>query len=272
MNLVQTATNSGPSSPVTEQQATFTGQVTIGNLLVIIGTFVDFTTSPTPIGVVPVVTDTGGNVYTIGSIPFRNGLNQDWWMQYCVIPFTQSLTVAANYSSGVISGGIGVMEFSTPNGWIDPPSLDGFSAANTGLTGSTPINSGPVSTTNADDLILAMVTYSQVGLALSTGWSLGAMPRLGVSSAWIEQPSTGSIGFTATQGGGATGIWSAAIWAFQASTTAPSSLTFNLITASINPTQFQEAYPNRIPEDIYDSLANNPNLIFSPYGPSPLNV
>ena len=44
------------------------------------------------------------------------------------------------------------------------------------------------------------------------------------------------------------------------------------VTAVLNITTFQEVYPNRVPEDIFDSLQGNPDFVFVPYGPSLLNV
>lgn len=42
-------------------------------------------------------------------------------------------------------------------------------------------------------------------------------------------------------------------------------------TSALNITSFPEAYQNRIVEDIYDSLEEQPDFIYVPYGPSILN-
>jgi hypothetical protein len=272
MNQVQSATNPGTTAAVTSQQVILNGQSVEGDLLIVSGTFADSTTGP--ISVTPTVTDNAGNVYSIASVPFHSGVNQDFWLQYCVVGFTTSVTVTVTYNQSVTNASVGVEEFASANGWNVPvPLLDGQSAGTSGpSTGSTPINSGSITTTNGDDLIFAMVGYTLTTLVPATGWAPSAQIRLNVATFWIEQSSVGSIGFTATQGGGASAIWAAAIWAFQANVAPGPPITFNLITATVNPTQFQEAYQNRIPEDIYDSLTNNPNFVFVPYGPSPLNV
>lgn len=271
ISLVQSAVNIGPAIPISAESLTFSTQVTQGNLLVLVGFYTDFSTGPVTLSVS--VTDSQGNIYSIGSQPFRNNLNQVWWMQYSLASATAGLTQNISYSNGVPHASISCLEYASSFGWISAPSLDGTRSADTGLsTPSTPINTGPITTTNPDDLIFAMVQYSVVGLGLSPGWSLGVAMNLGVSTAWIEQPSLGSIGFTATQGGGVSSIWSATIWAFTSNQPSGPSLTFNLITSSINLTHFPESYQNRIPEDIYDSLEQQPGFVYVRYGPSPLNV
>lgn len=42
-------------------------------------------------------------------------------------------------------------------------------------------------------------------------------------------------------------------------------------TAVLNITTFQEVYPNRIPEDVYDSLEEQPEFVYVQFGPSLLN-
>lgn len=44
--------------------------------------------------------------------------------------------------------------------------------------------------------------------------------------------------------------------------------TISCQTASLNLTSFPEAYPNRIPEDVYDSLGGNAGSIWNATGPN----
>ena len=44
------------------------------------------------------------------------------------------------------------------------------------------------------------------------------------------------------------------------------------VTAYLGNNSFPEIYPNRIPEDVYDSLEGNPSFVYVMFGPSILNV
>jgi hypothetical protein len=242
---------------VSTQTATFLLPVTQGNLIAIVGTY---TLSP---GSVVLVVDSLANIYAIDE-PLSDSLGNSYWFVYAVSQSTGNVTVTIDYSTSVNSSSFTAMEFFNSIGWVNPPQPDGLSF-NTG--NGTTLSSSPLTTTNADDLLIAL-SNATTGSTVSSAWSFIAQQSATRSVWWMEAiPSGVAPAFSATQT--VSGSWAVETWALQANLVAANSLT--ILTAVVNPTAFVEAYQNRIKEDIYDSLEGQPTFHYVQYGPSFLN-
>ncbi len=144
----------------------------------------------------------------------------------------------------------------------------------TGSTGVTIKNLGTGTTLAAGTIPnAALVTLVPVPPVITPDWSFVMQQTPYFSIAWKAVNATGAYAFSSGQPNSAQ--WASVIWALR---TAPaSSGDGSPIVLSISPSaliaaSFPEVYPNRIPEDVYDSLAGQPEFVFQQFGPSPTNT
>jgi hypothetical protein len=242
----------------TTQNATFMSSVTQGNLIAVVGTY-----NLVP-GSAIIISDSLNNVYTVDQ-PLSDGLVSSYWFAYAVAQSTGALIITVHYTGTVAHSCFLQIEFFNSIGWTNPPAPDGLSF----LAGnSTTLSSGPITTTNADDLAIALYTNTGSSASINGAvWHFILQISTTHAVAWSEVIPDGLITpFSAVQ---TTGAWGVSVWTVQANLVAPN--TIDVITAVINPTAWIEVYPNRIKEDIYDSLESNPQFVYVQYGPSLLN-
>lgn len=248
-------------SPVLTEPLTYNVSVTQGNLLVLVG---KYDINP---GSTISVSDSLGNTYTIDQpIESAAPLPASYWFAYAVAQSTGPCSVTIVYSGAFTNQNFGALEFFNSIGWVNPPASDGLSFL--GGTG-TALTSSPITTSNSDDLLIALYTKTATTASIVEPWKFITQISTNRALAWLEVIPSGLITpFNATQS--TSGAWNVALWALQANITSPN--TIDIITAVVNPTAFVEAYPNRIKEDIYDCLEGNPGFVYVPYGPTYTNV
>lgn len=245
------------SASSVEQSVSFLASSVQGNLLVVVG---KYDVSP---GSVVTVTDSAGNIYSTNQ-PLNDLVGSSYWFAYTVLKSTEIITVTVVYSTTVTTAVFAVIEFFVSFGWVNPPVPDGLSFASA-ASGATALTSPPITTTNADDLIIVLYAMSNGStVTLSSGWNDLIQIEPSRAVVWKESSSAGSVAFAATQS--VIGLFSVSLWSVQANIVAPN--TINITTAVVNPTAFPESYPNRITEDIYDSLSGHPTFVYVKYGPT----
>lgn len=255
MTLVKSIVSTQAFSSPT-QSATL-DSVAQGNLIPVVGTY-----NIVP-GSVIIVSDSLGNTYTVNQ-PLSDTHGSSYWFAYAVAQSTGTLTITITYSVSVTASSFTLMEFFDDLGWVNPPAQDGLSF----LSGNgTSLSSDPLTTTTSDDLIIAL-SHASGGSIVMSSWTFISQQSASQATWWMESTSEGLITpFAATQT--VSGNWNVSIWALQANLFNPNSL--SVLTSSVSPTAFIEVYPNRIKEDIYDSLEGQPQFVYIRYGPSLLN-
>lgn len=256
ISLIQSIVSPEDSS-VSTKSASLSALVTQGNIIVVVGVYSLIQ------GSVLTVSDSLANIYTIHQ-PISDTLGGSYWFAYAVSQSTGSFTITATYSVSVNNSSFTVVEFFNSIGWVNPPEVDGESSVNgNGVS----LSSGPLITSNLDDLIVSLSSATS-SLTNTSAWSFISQQSLTLSVWWISSTSSELIPpFTSTQT--ISGNWSVETWALQANVFSPDIL--SIITSSVNPTAFIEVYPNRVKEDIYDSLEGQSQFVYIQYGPSILN-
>lgn len=258
-NVYQLAT--GPSAVATTafvQSSDFTSSVGVGDLLIVTGSLPSGNNVPSII-----VTDTLLNKYQQFGVTLTVSNGVAMWLFSAVSVTSGTNTVTVNYSSIQNGPSFSITEWANDTGWLF--NTDGYAMRANPF--GTLMTSNPVITTNQDDLLFATYLYVEAGgPVVAPGWiTQGLSSNLGY--AWQEVNSPGSYKFVGTQG--TSGVWAVVLWAFPTATpTSTEPITFNVTTSYLKGTSFKEVYPNRIPEDIYDSLLNTPTFVYNQFGPN----
>ncbi len=220
ITLTQNQANNG-YSPL---QVAFIGNVTAGNLLVIVGAAIQ---SVTTLG----VTDSLGNAYTrIASYSDSTvGTAAIWWaIANSSGPNTVTVTSGINADTTFAY----LHEFASPTGWPAAPFDAGTSAAGSGPS----MSSGSITTAAAGELVFG---YCSAGIKTpGPGFTVPANDFVAIE--YLVQPSAGAIAATATQFG--SGAWQAFVAAFKPAPAAPTFAHYRTIT--IDHTQLSAAQTN----------------------------
>ncbi len=250
----------GPTPIVTTaftQTATFPADTAAGDLLVVTGAL---QTSNIP---TILVTDTLGNTYNQFGVTLTVSTGVAMWLFSAISVTGGPNVITVNYSSIQTGPSVSITEWSNDTGWL--AGIDGYAmrANPFGLT----LTSNPVITTNRDDLLFATYLFVEsAGNLVAPGWTTQTLSS-NLGYAWQETNSTGSYKFLGTQG--ASGPWAVVVWALPTAVpTSTEPVTFNVTTSYLKGTSFKEVYPNRIPEDIYDSLLNTSTFVYNQFGPN----
>jgi hypothetical protein len=206
INFVQ-ANSAQPASPATTATITYLIAQTAGNLNVVIIGWADTTAT------VQSVTDSAGNAYNLAFNPnLGTGLSQATYYAKN-IHAAASNSVTVTFSPAAKLPDVRVLEYSGLD--TGNPLDTGGGAAGTG----TALDSGPITTHNAGDLIIGASTVGGLVTAAGPGFITVAITPTGDNVQHLIGPPAGAIDATATQNGNSAWVMQAA--AFQLSGTAP---------------------------------------------------
>jgi len=217
------------------------------------------------------VDDTLGNFYSSFGVVLNTGQGVMLWTSYVVCGTSGGLIATVNYSSAFLAPSIGISEFHSTTGWGNQVFPDGYNMESNSFGNA--IQTGPITTTNPYDLLITTNFHGVNTLTLPSGWTSIVNPSATFNISWMPVSVVATYSFSAGQS--TSGPWAGVIWSFQSP--APVSggggpIVLVVHTSAAIASSFPEVYPNRIPEDVYDSLVGHPNFVFVRTGPSYLNI